>query len=146
MALHRVPGWNRPIKVIDATSFRTPDTHANQKRYHYPTGQKKDCGFPVMRALAIFSLASGAISQIVTAVCYAGEMPMLKALWRTLLHSRLLDILVADALPVRPGRSEPRAVKKRPKPYPLLTKPRHIFKELAHKGKTATKRPQIILT
>ena len=27
--------------------------------------------------------------------------------------------------PHRPGRVEPRAVKRRPKPYPLLTKPRH---------------------
>jgi len=65
---------------------------------------------------------------------------------RARLHSRLLEILAADALPVRPGRCEPRAVKKRPKPYPLLTKPRHIFKALPHKGKPASKRPQIILT
>jgi hypothetical protein len=352
MALYRVPGWNRHVKVIDATSFRTPDTPANQKQYHYPTGQKRGCGFPVMRALAIFSLASGAISQIVTAACYTGEMAMLKSLWRTLLpgdialgdrmygcfvflaamslqgvdvvarlsqcrnldlrhaqklgsndwltflpkppnppaymtlaewktlpasipvriirsrlqingfrtktlwivttlldtqlypasaisnlylqrwqmelsfrdlkttmgmeslrcrtpnmiekelrvfliayncvralmaeaaithalprqrisfkgaidtlrsfapvvlrttskpsrarlHSRLLEILADDALPVRPGRSEPRAVKRRPKHYDLLTQHRHLFKALPHKGKTATKRPQVILT
>lgn len=93
MALNRVPGWNRPVKVVDATSFRTPDTPANQKRYHYPTGQKKGCGFPVMRALAIFSLASGAISQIVTAACYTSEMVMLKSLWRTLLPG---DIALGD--------------------------------------------------
>lgn len=65
---------------------------------------------------------------------------------RAHLHSRLLAILAADALPIRPDRSEPRAVKKRPKPYPLLTKPRHIFKALPHKGKTPCKRPQVILT
>ena len=29
-------------------------------------------------------------------------------------------------LPVRPDRIEPRAVKRRPKPHPLLTKPRHL--------------------
>lgn len=352
MALNQVPGWNRPVRVIDATSFQTPDTYANRRRYHYPTGQKKGCGFPVMRALAIFSLASGAISHIVTAACYTAEMVMLKSLWHTLLpgdialgdrmygcfvflaampmqgvdvvarlsqgrnldlrrapklgpndwltslpkppqppaymtpaewktlpasipvrvirsclqvkgfrtrtlwivttlldaqlcpaaaicdlylqrwqmelsfrdlkttmsmeslrcrspnmiekelrvflvayncvralmaeaatmhalprqrisfkgtidalrsftpvmlrtaskrsrarlHSRLLEILADDALPARPGRSEPRAVKKRPKPYPLLTKHRRIFKPLPHKGKTSIKRPQIILT
>jgi len=95
MALHRVPGWNRPVKVIDVTSFRTPDTPANHKRYHYPTGQKRGCGFPVMRALAIFSLASGAISQIVTAACYTGEMVMLKSLWRTLLPG---DIALGDRM------------------------------------------------
>jgi hypothetical protein len=63
------------------------------------------------------------------------------------LHKRLLEILAADGLPLRPGRKEPRAVKKRPKPYPLLTKPRRVFKELPHKGKAKPcKRPQIILT
>jgi hypothetical protein len=65
---------------------------------------------------------------------------------RNRLRCRLLAILAADQLPLRPGRSEPRAVKKRPKPYPLLTKPRRIFKELPHKGKTRNKRPQVILT
>ena len=352
MAMHRVPGWSRPVKVIDATSFRTPDMPSNRKQYHYPTGQKRGCGFPVMRALAVFSLASGAISHIVTAACYAGEMAMLKLLWHTLLpgnialgdrmygcfvflaamppqgvdvvarlsqgrnldlrhapklgpndwltslpkppippaymapaewkalpdtipvriirshlqikgfrtrklwivttlldaqlyptaaicdlylqrwqmelsfrdlkttmgmeslrcrtpamiekelrvfliaynciralmaeaaiihalprqrisfkgtvdslrsftpvmlrttskrsrarfHLRLLDILAADALPVRPGRSEPRAVKIRPKHYPLLTKHRRVFKPLPHNGKKLVKRPQVILT
>ena len=352
MALHHGPSGNRPVKVIDATSFRMPDTPANQKRYHYPTGQKPGCGFPVMRALAIFSLASGAISHLVTAACYAGERAMLHSLWRTLLpgdialgdrmyggfgflaamplqgvdgvarlsqgrnldlrhapklgpndwltslpkppippayltpaewkalpatisvriirsrlqikgfrtrslwivttlldahrypatalcdlylqrwqmelsfrdlkttmgmeslrcrtpdmvekelrvfliayncvralmaeaalthalprqrisfkgtldsirsfapvilrtpssrgrvrlHVRLLEIFAADRLPLRPGRSEPRAVKKRPKNYPLLTRHRRIFKELAHRGKTAFIRPQVILT
>ena len=29
----------------------------------------------------------------------------------------------------RPGRTEPRAVKRRPKPFPLLTKPRQIARE-----------------
>jgi hypothetical protein len=29
----------------------------------------------------------------------------------------------------RPGRIEPRAVKRRPKPYPLLTKPRQVARE-----------------
>ncbi len=31
-------------------------------------------------------------------------------------------------LPVRPGRLEPRAVKRRPKPTPILTQPRHVLK------------------
>ncbi len=63
------------------------------------------------------------------------------------LHKRLLDILAEDFLPDRSGRREPRAVKRRPKPYPLLTKPRRTFKELPHKAKPKPcKRPQIILT
>jgi hypothetical protein len=65
---------------------------------------------------------------------------------RVRLHSRLLDILAADTLPLRPGRSEPRAVKIRPKHYPLLTKSRRVFKALPHNGKKLAKRPQVILT
>ena len=37
----------------------------------------------------------------------------------------LLAIIAEDALPYRPNRSEPRAKKRRPKAYQLMTKPRH---------------------
>jgi hypothetical protein len=36
-------------------------------------------------------------------------------------------------LPLRPGRVEPRAVKRRPKPRPLLTKPRALHQKLLQK-------------
>jgi len=36
--------------------------------------------------------------------------------------------IAQSRLPHRPGRVEPRAVKRRPKPHPLLTQPRHILK------------------
>ena len=51
------------------------------------------------------------------------------------LHARLLAILAADLVPLRLGRAEPRAVKRRPKPYQRLTKPRRSFRELIHRGK-----------
>ena len=35
---------------------------------------------------------------------------------------------------IRPNRRERRATKRRPKSYQLLTKPRHIFKEVPHRG------------
>jgi len=44
-------------------------------------------------------------------------------LWRALLKT-----IAADALPLRPGRHEPRAVKKRSK-YPHLNQPRHQYRE-----------------
>ena len=45
-------------------------------------------------------------------------------------HARaeLLRVIAADQIPDRPNRSEPRAKKRRPKPYQLLTKPRHQMK------------------
>jgi len=47
----------------------------------------------------------------------------------------LLRSLALDLVPTRPGRREPRAVKRRPKPYPLLTKPRDRFVEIPHQSK-----------
>jgi hypothetical protein len=43
---------------------------------------------------------------------------------KTLLRKMLLAI-ASDQVPLRPFRSEPRAKKRRPKSYQLLTKPRH---------------------
>ena len=43
---------------------------------------------------------------------------------------QLLQAMAEDPLPERPGRSEPRARKRRPKNYQLLTKPRHKMKIL----------------
>lgn len=44
------------------------------------------------------------------------------------LHAELLHLIASDLLPLRPNRSEPRAVKRRPKPYQLLTQPRHAMR------------------
>ena len=43
---------------------------------------------------------------------------------RNLAMDRLYRCIAGDPLPIRPGRSEPRAVKRRPKGYQLLTRPR----------------------
>lgn len=40
----------------------------------------------------------------------------------------LLARLAADRVPLRPGRHEPRARKRRPKSYNLLTRPRHLMR------------------
>ena len=47
----------------------------------------------------------------------------------------LLAIIARDQVPDRPGRREPRAVKRRPKPYQLLNRPRHLMKEIEHRNK-----------
>lgn len=43
------------------------------------------------------------------------------------LYGDLLLALAADLLPLRPNRSEPRAVKRRPKTYQLMTRPRRLM-------------------
>ncbi len=42
--------------------------------------------------------------------------------------------LARDWVPLRPNRREPRAVKHRPKPFPLLNQPRHCFVEISHRS------------
>lgn len=58
---------------------------------------------------------------------------------------RLVDLLyesVAEYIvPERLGRSEPRAVKRRPKPFQLMTQPRHEMKEARHRGRKYAKQP-----
>jgi hypothetical protein len=59
----RIPSghlWcGRPVKVVDGTSVSMPDTPENQELYPQPKGQKKGCGFPVMRLVVSFCLATG---------------------------------------------------------------------------------------
>jgi hypothetical protein len=47
----------------------------------------------------------------------------------------LLETIARDEVPDRPGRVEPRAVKRRPKAFPLLNKPRHQFQDIAHRNR-----------
>jgi len=47
----------------------------------------------------------------------------------------LYDSIAGYIVPERSGRSEPRAVKRRPKSYQLLTAPRHLMKEIQHRSK-----------
>lgn len=47
----------------------------------------------------------------------------------------LYDAIAANQLFQRPGRREPRCLKRRPKPYALLTAPRHDMKEIPHRNR-----------
>jgi hypothetical protein len=77
-------------------------------------------------------------------VSFAGSLAAARRYGEGLLQARskrqrqqlmveLLAVLAADLVPDRPGRREPRAMKRRPKPYPLLTCHRHKFKEIEHR-------------
>lgn len=81
LSLQGVPGWKRPIKVVDGTGVRLPDTAANRNRYPYPTGQRRGCGFPVMKVLGLYSLASGAILKTVEGPWYRHDMRLFQDVW-----------------------------------------------------------------
>jgi hypothetical protein len=71
-----------------------------------------------------------ALRQFSAALAQARTRKMKGALWQDLLQA-----LARDQVPLRPHRNEPRAVKRRPKPYPLLNRPRQKFVELPHRNK-----------
>jgi hypothetical protein len=71
-----------------------------------------------------FTGAMDAFRHCATALVQAKSAKKRQLLWDDLLHT-----LADDLVPVRPGRREPRAVKRRPKPYPRLNKPRHQYRE-----------------
>ena len=71
-----------------------------------------------------------AVRQYTAAIAAARSKRKRKELWDDLVTN-----LVRDLVPLRPGRKEPRAVKRRPKPYPLLNKPRHQYKETPHRSR-----------
>jgi hypothetical protein len=54
---------------------------------------------------------------------------------QSLLISDMLKLIALDTLPARPGRSEPRAKKRRPKNFHLLTRPRHEMGNLSHRNR-----------
>jgi hypothetical protein len=58
------------------------------------------------------------------------------------LIEKLLEVIGRDRLPDRAGRHEPRAVKRRPKPFPLLNRPRHSFKEIPHRNRYCKNNPR----
>ena len=71
-----------------------------------------------------------ALRQYSAAISAARNRKVRQELWQDLLLN-----LVRDQVPLRPNRSEPRARKRRPKPYPLLTKPRRKFQEIPHRNR-----------
>jgi hypothetical protein len=60
------------------------------------------------------------------------------------LRAQLLEVIAQDQLPDRPGRREPRAVKRRPKPFPLLNRPRHEFEDIPHRNRYWKGKPRKI--
>ena len=71
-----------------------------------------------------------ALRQYSAAIAQARNRKIRKQLWEDLLLN-----LARDLVPKRPGRQEPRAVKRRPKPYPLLNRPRRRFVEISHRNR-----------
>ena len=62
------------------------------------------------------------------------------------LLAEMLAIIAKDTLPIRPCRVEPRAKKRRPKNYQLLTKPRREMHIVGHRNRPERKYPKTSLS
>lgn len=71
----------RRVKVIDGSSLSMPDTSANQMRYPQPSTQNKGCGFPVMRIVGLFSLATGVLIELAQDSLAVSERTLFRRLW-----------------------------------------------------------------
>jgi hypothetical protein len=78
-----------------------------------------------------------ALRQYSDAFAKARSHKMRRQLWEDLLLN-----LARDLVRYRPNRQEPRAVKRRPKPYPLLNQPRRRFVEISHRSRYWKGRPR----
>ena len=88
--------YNRPLKVIDGSTVRMPDTKANQDIYPQDNSQKEGLGFPIMRFVVIMSLTTGAILDYAEAA-YKGKGTGESSLMRSIMDCIVKDdILVAD--------------------------------------------------
>jgi hypothetical protein len=71
-----------------------PDTKANQKIYPQSQRQKLGCGFPVMKLVVTFSLATGAIIGFIKGTLHDAERTLFKNLWDLFEPG---DVVLADS-------------------------------------------------
>jgi hypothetical protein len=93
--------------------------------------------YPVDLERVSFKGCADALRQYSHAIAQARHRKTRRQLWEDLLLN-----LVRDLVRHRPNRSEPRALKRRPKAYPLLNQPRHRFVEISHRNRYWKGRPR----
>jgi len=83
----------RCVKVVDGTGLSMPDTASNQAAYPQSVSQKPGCGFPLMKRVGLFSLASGALLQFARGTQYNHDCQLFVQLWPHLLKG---DVVLGD--------------------------------------------------
>ncbi len=88
--------YGREVFLVDGTGLSMPDTPENRLMYPQPKAQKPGVGFPVMRCVAMISLATGAVVDFAFAAHEGkgtGEGSLLRKMMGTMSRG---DVLVAD--------------------------------------------------
>ena len=82
--------------LVDGSTFSMPDTPENQAEYPQSSSQAEGLGFPVLRAVALLSLATAMVCGFAVGPCSGketGETALLRQLFGLL---RAGDVIVAD--------------------------------------------------
>lgn len=96
----------------------------------------------VLKELSMFALAYNLVRLVMLGAARRQRVPLdrvsfvdaLRWLRDAAAETRLTDLVIN---PVRPGRVEPRVLKRRLKEYPLMTKPRHVLRNALRRKKRA---------
>jgi len=83
----------RPTKVLDGSSSRLADTPLNRQAYPPPKSMAAGCGFPIIKIVVLFSLATGALLARATGNQYMHELRLCQRLRAFFTKG---DIIVAD--------------------------------------------------
>ena len=95
------PEWRwkgRDVKLVDGSTVLAPDTDANQAAFPQSRRQKRGLGFPIMRIVVMFSLATGAALEVVVGPCRGkktGENTLFRQMYEQFKRG---DIALADRL------------------------------------------------
>ena len=71
----------KEVMVADGTTSSAPDTKKNQRAYPQSAHQLPGCGFPLIRWVALFSLASGALLEVVLGNKHKAELTLFRKIW-----------------------------------------------------------------
>ena len=83
----------RRVTLLDGSGLSMPDTPANQARWPQWGNQAPGCGFPTMRLVALFCLASGALLRYAVGNKHQHENHLVRELCAALEES---DLVLAD--------------------------------------------------
>lgn len=82
------------VGLIDGTTVSMPDTPENQALWPQSSTQKPGCGFPVMKLVGLFNLATGAVHALATGNLHNAEHALFVQMWSTLIAT--FDLLLGD--------------------------------------------------
>ena len=81
------------VKVVDGTTTSLPDTPKNQRAYPQSRAQKPGCGFPLLKLVGVFSLATGVLLQYTSGNKHQHEISLFHKLLATFQPG---DLVLAD--------------------------------------------------